>query len=110
MGLAAGSLRELVSIEAESRVSNGQGGFTATWAEIDLVNANVVGMSGNEALRAGIERASTQYRVTIRKPSAVTAKNRLRWNGQVMSIHSSMPHPNYPTEAILLLCETGSAG
>ena len=107
----AGQLLDRVTIEEETRVSNGQGGFTNTWAPIaatPVVWAKVIGQSGQEAQRAGIERAVTVYTVDIRKRADISAKNRLQWNGQVMAIKSVLPNPQSPLTFLQLLCETGA--
>lgn len=108
MGIAAGRLRERVTIEGESRVSNGQGGYVTGWAELARgVPAEIIALSGDEALRLGVDRSTAQYRVTLRKRAGLTPKNRLRWNGLVMSVRAVQPHPREPQAALLLTCEIG---
>jgi SPP1 family predicted phage head-tail adaptor len=112
MGLAAGRLRERVEIEAEVQTSNGQGGYVSAWSVVATVRAEVNGLSGGEAMRAGIERNVQQWRVTIRRRDDVTAKHRLQWlrpgNTRVrLDIKATMPDPKLPRDATLLLCESG---
>jgi SPP1 family predicted phage head-tail adaptor len=107
----AGRLRERVAIEAETRRSNGQGGWVTGWSTIARrVPAEIIALSGDEALRLGVERSSSQYRVTLRKRGGLTAKNRLQWNDQVMDIRSVQPHPKEPNSLLLLVCEIGFLG
>jgi SPP1 family predicted phage head-tail adaptor len=101
--------RDRVTIEAEQRTPNGQGGYTTGWSPVATVWAEVIGLNGNEAMRASIERSVSLYRVNLRKRDDVSAANRLRWNGRVLSITSVLPHPQEPRTALQLLCET-SAG
>jgi SPP1 family predicted phage head-tail adaptor len=108
MPIAAGKLREPVRIEVEQRTSNGQGGYITAWTKVADVRAEILGLAGDEALRAGVERSVSQYRVTIRKRSDVSVVNRLKWKGQVLAIRSVLPHPNDLRRALLLNCEIGN--
>lgn len=107
----AGSLRERIAIEVEKRQPNGQGGFTTGWATVKAgIPAEVIAMTGNEALRLGVERSASQYRVRIRKRSGLTPANRVKWtsNGdQVMAVKSVLQDPRDPAAALLLICEIG---
>jgi SPP1 family predicted phage head-tail adaptor len=102
-----------VEIEAETRTPDGAGGFTRTWARVGpgSVAAEIYGLSGAEAMKAGIERNVQQWRVTIRRRQDVTAEHRLQWllaTGNVrLDIKSVMADPKAPREATLLLCESG---
>ena len=107
MALQAGRLREQVTIQAESRTANGQGGFTTSWATVATVRAEVVGRSGSEAVKAGIERAVHQWQVTIRRRDDVTPQHRLQWKGRTLEIKSAMPDPRDRRDATLLVCESG---
>lgn len=108
----AGRLRERVTIEGETRVANGQGGWKTGWAAIARnVAAEIVGMSGDEALRLGVERSTTLYRVRIRKRAGVTAANRLVWKGQPMAIRSGpLPDSQDPNSIMVLTAEIGAVG
>lgn len=104
----AGRLRERVTIEAEVRKANGQGGYVTEWVPVGpIAAAEIVGLSGDEALRLGVERSSSQFRVTMRKRLGLTSSNRLIWSGQVMAIRSVLPHPREPQQLQLLICEIG---
>jgi len=106
----AGQLRERITIEIEARTPNGQGGFTIAWASVStspVVWAEVIGLNGSEAIRAGIERSVSVYRINMRQRSDISARNRLQWNGQVLAIKSVLPHPDEPKAFLQLLCETG---
>ena len=104
----AGRLRERVTIEGEVRKPNGQGGFTTGWATVARsVPAEIIGLTGDEALRLGVERSASQYRVTMRRRSDVSPKNRLKWKGQIMAIRSVVPDARDPNVAIVLTAEIG---
>jgi SPP1 family predicted phage head-tail adaptor len=110
-GIDAGRLNKRVAIQIEGRVPNGQGGYETGWgavAERPNVWAEIIGLSGDESLRAGVERNVQQWRVTIRRRDDVTTKHRLIHKGQVFEIKSAMPDPKWD-DATLLICETQAA-
>ncbi|HVQ09530.1 MAG TPA: phage head closure protein [Allosphingosinicella sp.] len=99
-----------MTIEVGTRTPNGQGGYTIVWAPVATapnVRAEIIGLSGDEALKAGIERNVQQWRVTIRRREDVTAKHRLKEGSVVYDIKSVMPDPRSEA-ATLLICETGA--
>lgn len=105
--MEAGRLRERITIQQLTRVSNGQGGWSTGWVDVATkVTARVVALTGDEAIKLGIERSSVQYRISIRKRRGLTAKNRLTWNGQTLEVRSVLPDPAEPNSMLLLLCET----
>lgn len=107
----AGDLIEQVTIQAESRVANGQGGYTTTWANVGTDPtpwANVRGLSGDEALQAGVQRAVQQWRVVLRSRSDLTPKHRIVWNGLSLNIKAVMPLPDDPRAYTLAVCESGA--
>lgn len=108
MTIAAGKLSDRVTLQAESRTPNGQGGFDTGWTDVATIWAEVFPLSGDEAIIAQIERAVARFRVTIRKRADVTAKNRLMWKGQVLAIKAVLPHPSALDDALLLTCEAGA--
>ena len=106
----AGKLRHRVTIECEGKTPNGQGGFTTAWAPVASgVPAEIIGLSGSEAISSGVERSVTLYRVSIRSRSDVSAKVRLKWNGRVLAVKSVIPHPQHPVTAMQILCEMSGA-
>lgn len=113
-GLQAGRLRHRVRIEAKTRVANGQGGSTVAWTLVAIVRAEIIGLSGDEALKAGVERSVQQWRVTIRT-RAVTTQNRLVYldadptlPAGPCDIKAVLPDPR-AEGALVLMCETGVA-
>lgn len=103
----ASRMDERVTIQAEARTPNGQGGFTTTWADVASVWAEIIGLSGEESIEAAIERSSARYRVTIRKRSDVTPRHRLDWNGTKLDVRSVLPDPRNSRGALVLICEAG---
>lgn len=110
-GIDPGRLDKRVTFEADGEAPNGQGGYTAGWAAIatlPTVWAEIVGLSGDEALKAGAERNVQLWRVTIRRREDLTTKLRMTRGGKAYDIKSIMPDPK-SDDATLLICETGSS-
>ena len=111
-GIDSGRLNRRVTIQSETRVDNGQGGYTTSWADVKTVSAEIIGLSGDEALAAGIERSVQQWRVTIRRrPIATTNRMvgaKAPFLGRIFNIKAVMPDPR-ADDATLLICETVAA-
>jgi SPP1 family predicted phage head-tail adaptor len=103
-----GDLTELVDIEQEARVSNGQGGYTTSWSKLADEWAEIIGMSGDEALLAGVQRAVQQWRVTISRRDDVKPRHRIKWGDLYLDIKAAMPLPKDPRNFTLLICESGA--
>lgn len=108
-GIDPGRLNRRVTIEAETRTPNGQGGYTTDWAPVadnPEVWAEIVGLSGDEALAANITRSVQQWRVTIRRrPLGEGTQHSLMFKGHRFNIKSALPDPR-ADDAIVLICET----
>ena len=103
-GIESGRLNKRVAIQAETRVPNGQGGYTTDWTHERYIWAEIIGLSGDEALAAGIERSVQQWRVTMRR-RPISTKKRLLYDGRIFGIKSVLPDPR-ADDATLLICET----
>lgn len=109
----AGDLIEKVEVQEESRTSNGQGGYTTVWTKLSArgdARAQIIGLSGDEAISAGVQRSVQQWRVVIRRRADVSTKNRLIWGALTLDIKSAMPLPADPRAFTLLICESGAVG
>lgn len=105
--MKAGLLREIVTLESETRQSNGQGGFATVWSGIaDGLRAEIIGLTGDESINAAVERSVQRWRVTMRtRNPAIVTKQRLIWKGLTLNIKSAVPDPK-DRAAILLICES----
>lgn len=108
MALDAGSLDLRVRIEAETRVSNGQGGHVTQWALVKEVWSRKRPLRGDETVREGIIRATASARFTIRYRAGVTTEHRLveKRAGTVWNIRSA-DDPDGGREQLDLVCESG---
>lgn len=76
-------LQTVVSFERESRVSDGAGGFTRTWAAISgaSTRARVKAMSGAERYHSDRIEASARFRLTCRYFSGLKEADTVVING-----------------------------
>lgn len=106
--MRAGRRRHRLVLEAETRESNGQGGYTTVWAAVGKpIRAEVIGLSGDEAISAAVTRSVQQWRITFLKRPGVTTKHRLREGAVLYDIKSVMEDPR-DAQALVLICETGA--
>ena len=110
MSLAAGRLRESITIEsAAGRVRVGPG-HASNWAPIATVRAEVLPVNGGEAFSQGLERGTQFYRVTIRHRDDVTPQHRLIWHrrgGDVLLNVRTCDDPDNRRQALLMSAESG---
>jgi SPP1 family predicted phage head-tail adaptor len=66
--MSAGMLREPVTIQRATKVSDGAGGYTETWATLSGApdRAHVKALSGSERFASDRVEATTRWRITVR--------------------------------------------
>jgi SPP1 family predicted phage head-tail adaptor len=76
-------LREVVTFERATRVSDGAGGFSETWATISgaPTRAMVRPLSGRERWASERTEATSNYRVVVRYTSDLTERDRVLIRG-----------------------------
>jgi len=79
MAIAAGQLRDRVTIQQKTSVRDAQGGRAVTWDRLTTVWARVQPLRASEALQAAAVRASVLYRVTVRYRADIQPTMRLLW-------------------------------
>ena len=77
--LQPSELSERVVIQENTITSDNQGGRASSWGTLATVWAHVRAATTREALQARSVTSETQYVVTVRYRTDVTAKNRLQW-------------------------------
>ncbi|KKJ75443.1 hypothetical protein WH95_18555 [Kiloniella litopenaei] len=80
-----GRLRERISLQELSLVSDGGGGQTETWGEVAKVWANVKPLSGREQITADKEASTTLYRIKIRS-RGISSSWRVVWGSKILNI------------------------
>jgi SPP1 family predicted phage head-tail adaptor len=83
--------RNYITIEAVTRTSDNQGGWTQTWATSTSEWARAVPLSQSRTLDQGGIKYKMAVEFTIRRGTVVTPANRIVWNSENYTIHSVVP-------------------
>ncbi|WP_230630691.1 phage head closure protein [Sphingomonas sp. Leaf37] len=106
--IAAGRLRDRVDIVRATKVDNG-GGYVTTWAAIaPAVPAEVIGLTGTEAVREKVLRSVSVYQITMRYRADLQPKDQVRFNGVDLNIRSSVD-PDGRRERLVIIADTENA-
>lgn len=116
MSIAAGKLRERVTVQEKNLVDNGRGGRKKPdggpeWIDVDGlkdIRAEIKPLRGDEALSTSILRSVQIYRVTIRRRPNVLPTHRLVWGTIPLNI-KAMAHSEDRRE-IVMTVEAGMPG
>ena len=99
MVLKSGQLRNYVTIEVATRTSDGQGGWTLTWATLtnEWMKATPTVMSrtldeGGVKYRLAVEFLGRYRDDTPTDLYKLTGAHRIVWNGENYTIHSVVPN------------------
>lgn len=81
--VSAGRLREKITFQEPTKVSNGSGGFDDTWADVLDTFAAVEEVSSNPYLIANQENIDQLVKITIRYRPVIPIENgyRVVWRG-----------------------------
>ncbi len=110
MPLAAGRLRDQVTIRRASKVSDGRGGRIAIWGDVDTVAAEVVSQNGREAIIAGALQGVSVSKITIRYFPGILPTDQLRIDGDAREWNiRSADDPDRKREQLVILADTASA-
>jgi SPP1 family predicted phage head-tail adaptor len=105
--MRAGALRDRVTIQQPTTVTDTQGGRSVTWSTLAIVWANIRPVRTVERLQAAAIGAHFDYAVTIWHRDGVTPKMRLSWRpykattAKTLEIHGVTP---IEREGLLLDC------
>lgn len=105
--LAAGRLRDRISIQRNAMVRSGAG-YEAAWTDIATrIAAEVKPSTGGEAFRQGVERATQFYRITVRWREGIRPDDRVSWRGETLAIVGQPADPTGLREELLIVAESG---
>lgn len=79
-------LNERITLQYPTRVSDGKGGFTVTWATIATVWAKMTPHRSDEAIQAMATTGTAIYNYRIRYRTDVASSWRIIHNGRYMAI------------------------
>lgn len=109
MGLSAGRLRQRIAIMRRTLVDDEQGGYVGTWSAVEAdVPAEVLGLTGTEAVRERVLRGIRVYQLTIRWRADLQPKDQLLYGTEDLNIRSAVD-PDGRRERLLILADTENA-
>lgn len=86
----SGAKTELVTIERETRIPDGGGGWRHVWTQVGQIYAAAQWVRGGESDRQGALRELAAYRFVVLSADlealGVTTKDRLVWNAETYNI------------------------
>lgn len=103
MPIRAGRLNKRVTLQTNTPVSDGGGGFTDAWADTATLWAEIEELTGTEGYEAQQTASTLSHRVTIRYRTSVTPQQRLTYGSRVLKINAVL-NPRQANERLELLC------
>ena len=99
-----GDLQKRITLQYQTKVADGMGGFTVSWADTATVFAAIWPTSANERIQAMQEVMTVTHRIRIRYRTGIRASWRVKFGNRYFSI-SSIINPSEKNEMLDLLCK-----
>lgn len=96
-------LNKRVTLQHQTKVADGMGGFTVTWTEAATVWAAIWPVSADETIQAGQAAMTVTHRIRIRFRSVLKASWRVSWAGRYFNIVSIID-PSSAHQWLDILC------
>lgn len=93
MNVAAGKLRNRITIRKQVESRDQYGSSTKSWQDLDDVWANFHPVSVKEFIASQQTQSQVEARVTIRYRNDVDATCRIQYRGETYVIHGVLPDP-----------------
>lgn len=107
--LAAGRLRQLITIRRLTDVSNGKGGYKRGWSTLaENLRAEVISQSGRESVIANTLQGISTYKITIRHREGLKVNDQVIWNGQELNILAPPSDPTGKRQETLIFADTNT--
>jgi len=100
----SGELKKRVTIQYQTKVADGMGGFTATWNDLCAIWAAIWPTSANEVVQANAMTMVISHRIRIRYRSVLRPSWRLKYGDKYFAIVSIL-NPNMANEWLDLMCK-----
>lgn len=107
-----GTLRERVTIQQETQVSDGGGGYTVGWENVSAnaeVSARIEPIKGFEQLQAMGLQGRVTHRVVLRYRTDVDIGKRFLWGNIPLNVMSPGTNDDERKRYMTYLCEQGGA-
>lgn len=86
-----GQFDKYITIQAQSRTSDGAGGWSNTYSDLHTLWADIIPATGTEALQQEQLLGKKPYTITARYSSELAGidnQNRVKWGTRFFNIHS----------------------
>ena len=98
--------RHRITLRRYTNVPDGAGGYNRSWANLQTnVPAEVVSLSGSEAIIAETLQGISNFRVTCRYLSGIQVNDQVLWEGRELNILNA-EDPDGRRMEMILLCNT----
>ena len=97
-------LSKRVTLQHQTKVPDGMGGFTTTWVDAATVWAAIWPVSASETIQAAQATMTITHRVRIRYRSVLKASWRVSWAGRYFNLVSTID-PNMAHRWLDLMCK-----
>ena len=105
--LAAGRLRQRVTIRRLTDVPDGRGGYDRGWTTLATnLPAEVISQNGREAVIASALQGISSYKITLRRRTDLKPADQVLYSGQELNVRSIADDPFNPFQAIVLFADT----
>jgi SPP1 family predicted phage head-tail adaptor len=102
-----GDLRHRITLQQKTKIPDGQGGYTESWADFVTVWAAIETPTGQwnwkREAEAGQLQSDLEYRIRIRFQSNVTPEFRVKYGSRIFSI-KSVVDVNERHQELILFC------
>lgn len=106
--LKTGDLRHKIIIRRVIEEDNGKGGYTSEWITVASPRAEVIGLTGREAVMDQVLQSVTIYRIRIRWRGDVQAADQVR-HGSVNLNITSADDPDGKRRQLVIIATTEGA-
>lgn len=105
--IAAGDLRERITLQARAAGQDSLGAPNGAWADVATVWAKAEPLTGREYFAAGQMQAATDVRFTIRYRADVVETMRVVWRGEPHEMVSPPINVDGARDVLQLMCASG---
>ena len=102
--MRAGALRHRLTLQTQSRSSDGGGGATVTWADTATVWGSINSLSGTELYEAQKINPKLTHEIEIRYRSGISPKMRAKYGSRIFNIES-VQNKDERNAMLRLVCE-----
>lgn len=106
--LKAGVLRHKILIRRVIEEDNGKGGYSSNWITVASPRAEVIGLTGREAVMDRVLRSVTIYRIRIRWRADVRTADQIRHGLTNLNI-TSADDPDGKRQQLVIIATTEGA-